>query len=295
MKADDRFDDLAPDGPAGAPRLNGAVAWIDCTLADVHPAGDHAFVMGAVIAMETPGEPAPLIFYRGGYGGFSTRTLFAAEVAHSVSRGLRLSTHARATIDAAARDIGGQILLSTVMEDDVVFVALGDGRPAGREGPQIQLGQQVRYMPPSGAVFAAWSDAAHQEDWLKATGSAQLRDQMAEALSNVRARGVSFALASEAQHDYVAALDAAARNPAEPSGPLTATLGQLRFDPPGALSAFWQEVRQCSVPVFDANGQGVFALTAFNYAAPRDLSGFRLLIESLKTHAADLSRILRAL
>ncbi len=54
----------------GAPRLHGSLAWIDCTVEDVHEAGDHWLVTARVVELEsTPGQP--LLFYRGGFGSFT--------------------------------------------------------------------------------------------------------------------------------------------------------------------------------------------------------------------------------
>jgi flavin reductase (DIM6/NTAB) family NADH-FMN oxidoreductase RutF len=54
----------------GAPRLAGAAAWIDCALESVTEAGDHFFVLGRVLELHAPGERAPLVFCRNGYGSF---------------------------------------------------------------------------------------------------------------------------------------------------------------------------------------------------------------------------------
>lgn len=70
--------DAAP--VTGSPRLAGAPAWIDCTIQAVHTGGDHLIVVGRVEALgagcgaaagddDLPG--APLLFYRGTFGGFS--------------------------------------------------------------------------------------------------------------------------------------------------------------------------------------------------------------------------------
>ena len=54
----------------GAPRLHGALAWIDCQVQDVHDAGDHHLVIARVVELESgPGQP--LLFYRGGFGNFA--------------------------------------------------------------------------------------------------------------------------------------------------------------------------------------------------------------------------------
>ena len=56
-------------GGNGSPRLHGALAWIECEIEDVHDAGDHYLVVGRVQDLET-GAGQPLLFYRGGFGGF---------------------------------------------------------------------------------------------------------------------------------------------------------------------------------------------------------------------------------
>jgi 3-hydroxy-9,10-secoandrosta-1,3,5(10)-triene-9,17-dione monooxygenase reductase component len=62
-----------PSLVTGSPILDGAIAWMDCTTAEVVDAGDHFFVMGLVVAMDhadPESQPAPLLFFRGQLGGF---------------------------------------------------------------------------------------------------------------------------------------------------------------------------------------------------------------------------------
>lgn len=56
-------------GPSGSPVLTGCLAWIDCTVAAVHDAGDHLLVLGRVSEMGYS-NGRPLLFYRGGFGSF---------------------------------------------------------------------------------------------------------------------------------------------------------------------------------------------------------------------------------
>lgn len=50
----------------GAPLLDEAVAWVDCTLAAEHAGGDHTIFVGAVAAGDAQ-DGEPLLYYRGGY------------------------------------------------------------------------------------------------------------------------------------------------------------------------------------------------------------------------------------
>jgi flavin reductase (DIM6/NTAB) family NADH-FMN oxidoreductase RutF len=54
----------------GSPRLEGALAWIDCELDAVHDGGDHVIAVGRVLELEVAHEGGPLLFFRGGYGRF---------------------------------------------------------------------------------------------------------------------------------------------------------------------------------------------------------------------------------
>jgi flavin reductase (DIM6/NTAB) family NADH-FMN oxidoreductase RutF len=71
--ADSDADKFAGIGwsPAGhgAPHIDGALAWIDCTVEEIHEAGDHFLVVGRVIDLES-NDGEPLVFYRGGFGTF---------------------------------------------------------------------------------------------------------------------------------------------------------------------------------------------------------------------------------
>lgn len=53
-------------GLTGAPLLEGATAWFDCSTHDIVPAGDHVILLGRVLAFGQRATPA-LCYCRGGY------------------------------------------------------------------------------------------------------------------------------------------------------------------------------------------------------------------------------------
>jgi flavin reductase (DIM6/NTAB) family NADH-FMN oxidoreductase RutF len=55
---------------SGAPVLGDAMAWVDCSLHEALPGGDHTIFIGQVLAADAR-EAVPLVYYRGGYGRFS--------------------------------------------------------------------------------------------------------------------------------------------------------------------------------------------------------------------------------
>jgi len=71
-KAPDKFSDI-PFQPSshGVPMLEGALAWIECRLHTITPAGDHDFVLGEVLDMSIIAEGPPLLFFSGTYGQFA--------------------------------------------------------------------------------------------------------------------------------------------------------------------------------------------------------------------------------
>lgn len=72
VSAADKFDDVRwrPAGN-GAPLIEGAVANIEADIEFEHGAGDHTIVVAHVTGLHASDERVPLLFYRGGYGGFA--------------------------------------------------------------------------------------------------------------------------------------------------------------------------------------------------------------------------------
>lgn len=55
----------------GLPVLADTIATIECDLHSVTEAGDHWFVLGAVLAMDVTRDEDPMLFHKGRYGGFA--------------------------------------------------------------------------------------------------------------------------------------------------------------------------------------------------------------------------------
>ncbi len=53
----------------GTPLLEGALGVLECEIADRVEAGDHTVFMGRVVDGSVGGGQAPLLFFRGAYGG----------------------------------------------------------------------------------------------------------------------------------------------------------------------------------------------------------------------------------
>ncbi len=69
---DARFQGLAlREDVTGAPILEQALAWVDCSIWKSVEAGDHLVVFGEVAGCGTQGHEDPLIFFQGRYGTIS--------------------------------------------------------------------------------------------------------------------------------------------------------------------------------------------------------------------------------
>ncbi len=53
------------------PVIANSIAQIECTIHSVVDAGDHWFVLGNVLRLETTRDEDPMLFHRGRYGGFA--------------------------------------------------------------------------------------------------------------------------------------------------------------------------------------------------------------------------------
>ncbi|MDA8043972.1 MAG: flavin reductase family protein [Actinomycetota bacterium] len=58
-------------GSGGVPRIEGALAWLDCRIRDIYEAGDHWLVTAEVIQL-AHGTGQPLLFYRGGFASVNS-------------------------------------------------------------------------------------------------------------------------------------------------------------------------------------------------------------------------------
>jgi flavin reductase (DIM6/NTAB) family NADH-FMN oxidoreductase RutF len=54
-------------GELGVPLLGGALGWLECRVAAEHPAGDHTFFVGEVVAVARGSDAAPLVRHAGRY------------------------------------------------------------------------------------------------------------------------------------------------------------------------------------------------------------------------------------
>ena len=62
----EKFREVEWTERSGVPILDGAIAWVACSLRELHPGGDHEIAVGDVLEAGANGGD-PLIFYGGAY------------------------------------------------------------------------------------------------------------------------------------------------------------------------------------------------------------------------------------
>jgi 3-hydroxy-9,10-secoandrosta-1,3,5(10)-triene-9,17-dione monooxygenase reductase component len=70
-KVDDRFAGVEwASSPGGGPVIDGALAWLECSVEAEYAAGDHTIVVARVRHLDRHHDGDPLVFYKGAYGRF---------------------------------------------------------------------------------------------------------------------------------------------------------------------------------------------------------------------------------
>jgi len=121
---EDKFDGVAwTTSELGAPVLTDAVAHIHCTPQEAVPAGDHLIVLCAVQSMCVARPVTPLLFFEGGYGGFSPRGMAAKGDADLITA-IRLADPARPHIERLAQQLECEAAVLVGVNDDELTTAL---------------------------------------------------------------------------------------------------------------------------------------------------------------------------
>jgi flavin reductase (DIM6/NTAB) family NADH-FMN oxidoreductase RutF/DNA-binding IclR family transcriptional regulator len=181
--------------PAGTPLLEGTVGWIECTTYDVSDAGDHYLVLGRVADLAVSRPVQPLLFFQGGYGRFTPRSLVAVQERDLIA-GVRLAEAARGELEQLAQSLGAQASALAAAGGDLVVVG-ATGAPGRPVNPPP--GDRVPLRPPLGELHVAWQDDATIQAWLDQIRPADESRKAAyrHRLEVARERGWAMAMVGE--------------------------------------------------------------------------------------------------
>jgi flavin reductase (DIM6/NTAB) family NADH-FMN oxidoreductase RutF len=160
---EDKFDGAEWTPSAlGAPALAGAVAHIHCRQQSTVEAGDHWIVLCAVESVEVSRPVTPLLFFQGGYGGFSPGGMAAKGDADLIAA-VRLGDRARPQVEKLARTLGCEAAaLVAVSPDELTTAVTAYGGSASMVEP---LGERIPLIPPIGEAYVAGTPEL-TERWL---------------------------------------------------------------------------------------------------------------------------------
>jgi flavin reductase (DIM6/NTAB) family NADH-FMN oxidoreductase RutF/DNA-binding IclR family transcriptional regulator len=245
--------------PAGLPILADSCAYVDCTIEQIHAAGDHDIVVGRVSSLDVVRPIMPMLFFRGGYGSFTPLTMSAREA--DLVEQLRLVDVVKPVMENLADRLQSEVTVITRVERELVVIATVGRAPTAVVPTRV--GQRVPFMPPLGGVHAAWAEPGEREAWLSRLGPDVDPVEHRAMLDVIRTRGYSFGLG----HDANAALEVAITPGSGGNGVAAAVRSVLPLYNPRYLDATARhEFHSATAPVLAGRRGLVFTFTLFGPA-----------------------------
>lgn len=263
-----RFEGVSwQSSETGGPRIEGAVAWIDCSIESIQDAGDHYFVLGRVEGLELGAPNLPLLFFRGGYGRFTPQSYVAAS-ANLVSH-VSLAQMARAELESLAADLQMEAVATVRQDEWIVPVAVASYE--GISSVATVIGRGLPIAPPLGKLFVAWAGIGAMSDWLKLSPTVIAREDRSkfeDALAVVRDRGWAVTLRDTNFMSVMERIDNLLGGEAIPEAVHDVRGAIARVAPDYDVSPIdpdgMYDLLQLAAPVFDADGNVAMALTVLS-------------------------------
>ncbi|MGO4383417.1 flavin reductase [Specibacter sp. RAF43] len=273
---------------SGNPVIHGSIASIDCEIVSIAGAGDHEIVVARVVDLDVLSAAYPLLFFRGGYGSFSPRSMAARDV--DIIDQLGQADRFRPQMESLAARFGSEVTAVLLKGDDLVL-AVSAGRVPRTSIPS-RVGRRIPFAPPIGSVFAAFGGSQVREPWLSkaAALSSMDREDAETILRTVRDRGYSVTF-GHAQSNELEKVVAGAQ--VGMSASVLEDAARL-YNPASFDSIDPRDLRSISAPVFGPEGDVAFNLTLWNEpAAINDTDALHRRADAVLTTVQDATRAVR--
>jgi flavin reductase (DIM6/NTAB) family NADH-FMN oxidoreductase RutF len=272
--------------PSGAPVLEGSLAWIDCDVSRVDEVGDHFVVYGAVKDLQLQSGSAPLVYFRGGYGGFESASLVAGDPNGDLVVPLRLVDLGRPLLEAFAERSNTQVAVNALVGGQTVVLAVA-GATAEDRASSTFIGQRVRAVAPIGASFMAFEPAQRVAAWM-ASAPADQAENLRARLEAIRRHGMAFSLEGGGIKDWQDAMSAPTEDVHEREQALMTRVMQSFHPQVEAPDA--PRVRNLHVPVLTPDGRAGLFLNVGGFP-PLDEHGLAQLVADVKGVASQISEL----
>ena len=275
----------------GNPIVDGVVAWIECERYSVTDAGDHDMVLGRIVALDVVTGDLPLLFFQGGYGRFAPSSLAAGDTRGLTLEQLRNVDRARPEMDRLSSDLSARCTVTVRAGRELAVVAIAG--QATRNAASTLVGQRLPFVPPTGAIFAAWLPTSEVNKWIGERMDEPQRRATLASLEIVRHRGFSVGLLNDAQRAFSARMQelASLQSPV-PSESLQDMIEGLDYDPVNLSPEAEAAVRLISVPVFNAVGDVTLSLTLHDFPKPPVEQGVKSYIRRVVKAAVRITESL---
>ncbi len=297
----DKFDHVAwTPSPSGAPQLEGAVAYIHCRPERLDDAGDHYIQLCAVDALQANRQAAPLLFFQGGYGGFSPQGMVASGDKDLIA-GIHLAAIARPQIEQLASEQQCEAaVLVAVAENELTTAATAYG---GSAQMTERLGERLPMKPPLGEAYVAWAPHEAIERWLaRSSKDPEEIENFRRRLETLREQGYAASqIGAEDSDDREQLISLMAQYTSTELTPvrereLLAQMAQLMhfFDTTGFIPDRLYNMGGIMVPVLSCDGEIVLLLRLSQL--PQGVSGAQVQkwIDGLRAAAAAVESELRS-
>lgn len=295
-RKEDKFSGVAwHPGQTGVPILDDAVAWIECAPVTIHTAGDHDIVIGQVIDLDVQRAEPPLLFFQGGYGGFSSKSLMARD--EQFARQLHFIDRVRPLMEKTAKETGTQVVIAHCDAQDQTILARA-GTPTAERVAPTPVGYHFPVVAPVGIWWAAYADDAVVDEWLKRVAPEQALEYRA-VLHDIREQGFCLGLASVRAGIGRIIGDRAGRRPTpeERRRLQDLTVDSYQYAPSrvahGVAAYSLPDVVSVWAPIVD--GQGSVSLGVMLSGFEADETPMRTYVDRVRAVAAEMSRVASSL